>query len=310
MKILFVCSGNQAGGITPVVKNQGESIKGAGHEVDYFTISGKGFGGYLKNIPGLVSRIKKGNYEIIHAHYALSGMAATLATSRPVIVSLMGSEAYSPVMLRILIRLLSRFRWSVTIVKTASMRDRLNLPWAEVIPNGVDTHVFREMDGSEYEKPHLMSAKYPILFLSDPSRPEKNYSLAEEAVRKIGNKDINLIPAFGIHRLEVPLWINSAAMLLLTSMHEGSPNSVKEAMACNIPVVATDVGDIRTLLEGVYGCYVAQTNIDEIAECIEKAVSFGSRTNGRDRILSLGLDSANVAKKLVDIYTTVVSNGH
>jgi hypothetical protein len=97
MKVLFVSSGNSEFGISPIVKNQGESLKQNGIDLDYFTIKGKGIKGYLKNIPILKKYLKYHNYDIIHAHYSLLAIVATLSGAKPLVVSLMGSDIYGNV---------------------------------------------------------------------------------------------------------------------------------------------------------------------------------------------------------------------
>ncbi len=97
MKVLFVSSGNSEIGISPIIKNQGESLKQNGIDLYYFTIKGKGINGYLKNIPILKKYLKYHNYDIIHAHYSLLAIVATLSGAKPLVVSLMGSDIYGNV---------------------------------------------------------------------------------------------------------------------------------------------------------------------------------------------------------------------
>ena len=92
MNILFISSRNTKNGISPIIKNQGESLKTQNVKIDYFTIEGKGISGYFKSILTLKKHLKKQKYDIFHAHYSLSGFAATLSGCRPLIVSLMGSD--------------------------------------------------------------------------------------------------------------------------------------------------------------------------------------------------------------------------
>ena len=96
----------------------------------------------------------------------------------------------------------------------------------------------------------------------------------------------------------------AADVLIMTSANEGSPNVIKEAMACNCPIVVTDVGDVRWVTEGVDGTYVSDTfEPEELAGLLKKALEFGARTRGRNRIVELGLTSDMVAQRLIRIYT-------
>ncbi|MCK5059333.1 MAG: glycosyltransferase, partial [Candidatus Aminicenantes bacterium] len=152
MKVLFVSSGNTPFDISPIIKNQGGSLKKQGVNPDYYTIKGKGVKGYFKNIFTLREFLKSKNYDLVHAHYSLSGMAAALAGAKPLVVSLMGSDIQSGGIWKIVIRLFQRFRSQATIVKSQRMKDKINLSQAYVIPNGVDFNHFKPMDQKQAGK--------------------------------------------------------------------------------------------------------------------------------------------------------------
>ena len=95
--------------------------------------------------------------------------------------------------------------------------------------------------------------------------------------------------------------------LLLTSKWEGKPNIVKEAMACNIPVVATKVGDIEYLFENTEGCYYTDPASDKLAEKINYILNNQIEPNGRHRIIDLKLDSESIADEIIQLYQEVLS---
>ena len=105
--------------------------------------------------------------------------------------------------------------------------------------------------------------------------------------------------------------MNAADCLLLTSWSEGSPNVIKEAMACNCPIVTTDVGDVNERLDGLDGCYVVRDNeleserVRELGNAIEKAIEFGKRTEGRKRLMEDELTIELTAKKIIKLYESI-----
>ncbi len=310
MKILLVASGNK-GDVNTLVKNQGKSLTEQGLIVDYYPIKGKGFAGYLRNIPGIRRAIKKGDYNIVHANYSLSAMAASLAGRFPMVVSLMGSDAYMNRFWQILIRFLTRLRWQVVIVKSQKMKKILRLKKAHVIPNGVNTDIFKPIDKEVARKEINYSGKeILILFAADPSRKEKNYTLAREAFKLLKEEKADLITVFGKSPEKITHYMNAANVLLLPSLWEGSPNIIKEAMACNCPVVATDVGDISWLFGKEPGHFIAPFDPAGFSEKLKQAINFSlstGRTNGRQRILELGLDSRSIAERIIAVYEQVIS---
>lgn len=301
MKVLFVSSGRK-GSVSPLIKNQGDSLNDAGIEIYYFLIK-SGIKNYLSSIFKIRNIFKNNNFDLIHAHYSLSGFAASLGGKYPVVVSLLGSDAYKPFILRWLTRMFSYYRWDKTIVKTTRMLDVLNLKKAEVIPNGVNIERFKPLSKDiSRKKINFNTTKKILLFASDPNRKEKNYMLAVDTVNYLKRDDIELIPVFDVPNSEMPYYLNASNVLILTSKYEGSVNVVKEAMACNIPVVSTDVGDVKQNTSGLKGCFICDPNPASIAEGLLKVLSIENVTDSRNRIIELGLDSVTVAKKIINIY--------
>ena len=174
-----------------------------------------------------------------------------------------------------------------------------------MIPNGVDLSLF-PLTGQDEAKERVgfgKDGKY-VIFVSNPARPEKQFVLAEEAVRLLHDDSVHLVPVFDKPHSEIVDYMCAADALIMTSASEGSPNVIKEAMACNCPIVVTDVGDVRWITEGVDGTYVSNTyEPEELAGLLKKALGFGARTRGRERIVDLGLTSELVARKLMNIYS-------
>lgn len=309
MKVLFISSGNKLNTISPIIKNQGNSLIKKCIEIEYFIIIGKGFFGYFKNIFKLRNHLKKNQYDLIHAHYSLSGICASFAVSfkTPLIVSLMGSDIQLSGILNLIVRYLAKKKWQRIIVKSKSMQDKIKIENSIIIPNGVDQKIFKPMDKIKAKKKLGWDLnKKHILFLADPQRKEKNYPLAEKSISQINNNNHILKPVFNIPFKKVNLYFNASDIILLTSLWEGSPNVIKEAMACNCPIVSTDVGDVKWVIEDTKGCYITSFNPEDVANKIKTGLKFNKRTEGRNRIIELGLNSESVAKKIKGIYEDLI----
>jgi glycosyltransferase involved in cell wall biosynthesis len=131
--------------------------------------------------------------------------------------------------------------------------------------------------------------------------------LANEALDILKRDDINLIEMRGFNRQQVAMLYNGCDMLLLPTKSEGSPQVLKEAMACNCPIVATDVADIAFLLDGVKNSYVTTFDPADVAEKIRRVIDCGERTNSRERVEVLKLDNHQVAETIKKIYQTILN---
>ena len=322
MNILFISSGNALNGISPLVENQGKSLIEYGHRVDFFTIQGKGLKGYCTAAFKLRKFLKRANYDLIHAHYGLSGIIALLANrGLPLIVSFMGDDLLgsnlkngkisklSKILTKVNRFMASHF-YSYSIVKSSRMFEILNIKNSEVIPNGVNLKHFYPEDKTKSRKElNLPLSEMIISFFSNPERSEKNYSLAQEAVKCLNTCNIKLIPVYNKNKNEIPKWLNASDVIVLTSLHEGSPNIIKEAMACNCPVVSTDVGDVKFVFGNMTGYYLGAFTPNEFAETLNRAIQFSKsegKANGRQRIVDLGIDSAGIAERITMVYKKVL----
>lgn len=321
MKILFVASGNLDKGMSPIVRNQGESLEQAGLTLSYYPIIGKGLRGYLKSVSGLRKHLQYNQYEIIHAHYGLCGIVSLLARRKEkLIVSFMGDDllgtnrsdgsvTFSSRLAIIINIILSKLFYDFSIVKSSKMSERLKKNKSTIIPNGVDLSKFFPINLSDAR--NIIGTKNSckiVLFVSNAFRTEKNYKLAEESVLLL-DSNVNLLTVSGIDHPELNKHYNSAEVLLLTSYHEGSPNVIKEAMACNRPIVSTDVGDVKWVLGNTEGCYIATFDPQDIAQKLKKAIYYAETchyTKGRERILELGLDSESIAGRIAKVYKEVL----
>ena len=321
MKILFVFSGNsKAFPISPFTRAQADSLRERGMEVDYFPITGKGWLNYLKNVGPLRRHLKQHRYDLIHAHYSLCGWVAVLAAGRiPVVLSLMGDDAQGTFndanrielkshLLIFLTRLIQPFVAAI-ISKSANLEKAV---WrkkiSHIVPNGVRLDQFQIIEGGCREALGLDKNKKYALFLGNPDDTNKNIALAQSAVHLLNRPEVEVLNPYPVTHDRVVQYLNSADVFVLCSFGEGSPNVVKEAMACNCPMVVTPAGDAAWVAGNEPGCYVAGYDPTDFAAKLQQALDFAAatgRTKGRDRLLALGLDAGAVAEKIELIYKKV-----
>ena len=304
MRVLFVSSGNR--GVSPLIKAQAQSLVNIGIQIEFYPIIGKGLFGYLKNIPKLRRYLRSNNHDIIHAHYSFCGIIAALSTKKPIVTSLMGSDVLHSWIWRWIIVFFAQHVWAVTIVKSEDMKKKIGVASVNVIPNGVDLEKFKPFDKSQCRQQVGWSdSKKIILFAADPLRKEKNYKLARRAVDNLNRDDVELKVVHSIAQVNLPFYYNSADLLLVTSRWEGSPNVVKEAMACDLPVVSTKVGDVQFLFGSTEGYFTSDPDPDSICRLIIMILGEDLKPHGRIRIQALGLDSDSLAYKINDIYQSL-----
>jgi glycosyltransferase involved in cell wall biosynthesis len=144
-----------------------------------------------------------------------------------------------------------------------------------------------------------------VLFTSAFDNAVKDPELARAAVNLL--EGVELIELKGYSRQQVNMLMCASNCLLMTSKTEGSPQVIKEAMACGCPIVSVDVGDVAERTEGVVGCYVVTTREPkDIAAALMKAIAFNGKTDGREKILELGLSRERVAQKIINIYEQIL----
>ncbi len=173
------------------------------------------------------------------------------------------------------------------------------------------------LNEKDYEK-HELSKHYPICVDSSiPSQAsldglnEQLNNVSNESLHPntLGDNDTNvcveLVEMKGYSRAEVANLFYAADALVMTSFTEGSPQVVKEAMACGCPIVSVDVGDVAERIAGVDKCYIAERTPEDIALKLNTIIQDTQRTNGREHVLAMGLDNKQVAEKLIEIYREI-----
>ena len=305
MRILVVASENK-GNVAPFIGEQMAALQRKGCEICFFGVKGKGIKGYLRNLPELKRAIKGAHPDVIHAHYGLSGLLSNLQRRVPVVTTYHGSDInerkvlpFSKVAMRLSV-------WNVFVsqktVEVAHPNGKYTL-----LPCGID---FSDAQLTERvaarQKMQLSMEKKYVLFAGAFDNPVKNAPLAKEAVAALQDGSVELLELKGYSRAEVTLLMCASDAFLMTSLAEGSPQVIKEAMACGCPIVSVDVGDVRERTEGVDGCFVSETrNSHDLALLLQNALAFQRKTRGREKLLACGLDNGSVARRLMMIYENV-----
>lgn len=304
MKILIVASFNK-GFFAPFILEQSEALEKMGQTVHFFGIQGHGIWGYVRNYKGLKRIIQDYKPDVIHAHYGLSGLLATLQRRVPVVTTFHGSDINNPKVLpfsKIAMRL-SAFTIFVSQKNVDIARPTKKFA---LLPCGVNSDNFTEVPiGEARLKLQLEDTKKYVLFAGSFSNRVKNPELAQKAIALL--KNVELIELKGYSREEVNYLMHAVDVALMTSHTEGSPQFVKEVMACGCPLVSVDVGDVKEVTAGVEGCYIVSREAEEIAEKLQIALNFKGRTHGRERIVELGLENRKVAETILGIYNHVIA---
>ncbi|MFC7134039.1 MULTISPECIES: glycosyltransferase family 4 protein [Salinibaculum] len=260
---------------------------------------------YLRFYPPVLTS-SFGDYDLLHANYGLTAPAALAQPNLPVVLSLWGSD------------LMGEYGWlskwcakfaDAVVVMSPEMAAELDCD-TYVVPHGVDLERFApEPQRDARERVGWRHDAHHVLFPYPETREVKNYPRAErvvEAVREQFSGRLELHTLFGVPHRGMPAYYNAADALLLTSRREGSPNSVKEALACNLPVVSTDVGDVGERLAGVDLSTVARTD-EALVDGLLRVLRAGRRSNGRQRAREVSLE--RMGEQLEGIYRRVVEDG-
>lgn len=305
MRVLVVASFNK-GRFAPFILEQAEALKEQGCEIVYFGLQGKGLQGYLGNFPELKRKMQAFLPDIIHAHYGLSGLFANLQRKIPVVTTYHGSDINDKRALPFSQMAIRLSDWNIfvsrRIMEMAKPKKNFSL-----LPCGIDLCELQQMDKCDArQKMNLEANKRYVLFAGAFDNEVKNAPLARKTVKELCDPNVTLLELKGYSRDEVTMLMCAVDAFLMTSFTEGSPQVIKEALACGCPIVSVDVGDVKERIEGVDGCYVAETrNAAELASLLQNAMGFMGKTRGREKVVSDELDNRLVAQQLMKIFSSV-----
>lgn len=304
------------------IKSQVDSLLAAGLEVEVVhPRPGPTPLRYALAILSVFLKTLAGHFDVVHGHYGLWCLVACMQWTTPVVASFLGDDllgtvtadgSYSKKSKAVVC--ISRWlcqRVDAVIVKSEQMKKSASGPQDSVfvIPNGVNFEQFFPIPRAEARATLGWDpARYYILFGNNPEIPVKNFPLAKAAVEQLRTRgiDAELVVANGLPQTKVLLYMNASNALLLPSIAEGSSNIVKETMACNVPVVATNVGDVSHVIGRTAGCGACPHDFSALAEGLERAILHTAPTTGRADIGYLA--SAVVAKRVIEVYEQVIKN--
>jgi len=263
--------------------------------------------------------------DVVHVMYGglLAYMATSAAVTVPFVVSFCGSDLLGDAPGGVKRRLAGALgivcshraarRASAVIVKSESLKKAVtrsvNPDKVHLLPNGIDMERFKPLNRAACRASlGWRDDRFYVVFAGLQNNPVKRPELARSAVERLIRTGISAELRFlpGVPQFDVPIWLNAADVLLMTSAHEGSPNIVKEALSCNIPVVSVDVGDVAQRLQGVPGCYTCATSPEELSRALRNVHAGTRRVDGRNAVRAFSLDA--VSNRIARIYDQIRSH--
>ena len=309
------------GGTAHFIVRQAEFLRAAGVEVDVFEfISGKMPHRYARAWLEVRRRMRKGSYDAVHAQFGQSGLVA-LPASRPLVVTFRGDDVEGELsdvhgrhtMVGRVMPRVSRFvarRADAVIVVSAHLGDHLGPLSApvHVIPSGINLELFRPIPKAEaLQALGLPADRRRVLFVGSPHMARKRFALAQAAVARLNERlPVEIVVGWQVPHNDIPLLMNACDALVFTSLQEGSPNAVKESLACDLPVVSVPVGDVADRLEGIEGCELCSDDkVETIANALERVLRRGQRVDGHTAVASL--DERLLTQRVIGVYRSAAT---
>ena len=303
------------------VRTQVEYLKRAGVEVELLIVGERSRKlMYPKAALELRRRLADSSIDLVHAHYSYVGIVARTQWKVPVVVSYCGDDLLGTMnargrqtlfgrMVVIAGRQLSR-QVDGVIVKSKGMAMTLGRKkGVYVIPHEIDLELFQPLDREEARKLlGLDLRKKYLLFAASPDIPVKRFPLAKGVADHMNRQDptIELLVVYKEAQERLPLFMSACDALVFTSYQEGSPNVVKQAMACSLPIVSTDVGDVREIIGKTEGCYLCEPEVEDFARHLSSILRHRERTSGRGQVQHLA--GPAIAQRIIEAYEQVLRN--
>lgn len=298
------------------VKTQAETLQHAGVEIELLVLKGRSRKLiYPKGVVALHRRLGRNSVDLVHAHYSFVGIVARTQWRVPVVVTYHGDDILGTRNAQGKITNFSKLVVAAgkvlgnladaVIVQSKEMADRLkSTANVHIIPHEVDFELFRPVE-KDYARSvlGLDSGKKYLLFAANPMIAVKRFPLAKAVADRLAERDpsTELLVVYKETQERLALYMNGCDALVFPSFQEGSPNIVKQAMACNLPIVATDVGDVREVIGNTEGCYICDPDISDFVERLSEITLHCERTRGHEHVRQL-FDPAKVSGKIIQVY--------
>lgn len=299
MRLLYLVTRSR-----PFFKNQVKSMRAKGYKVDILEVPGResqedtrSVIDYFRYYPKVLSQVRE-EYDLIHANFGNTVPFAVLQPLRPLVVTYWGTDLNGQT--GSIAKFFGKFADQV-ILPSPAMANNYGGEHV-IIPFGIDTELFKPIDRKEARRRIGWDLDSNIvLFPYTPERPEKNFDLAEEVVKN-SSSSIELKIIHDVEYQSVPLYMNASDLVLITSKEESGPMVVKEAMACNVPVLSTDVGFVEEVIEGVSNTHICN-NIEQFSSHIDSIIKNNSKSNGREKATQWSIES--MGNQIEEVYKIV-----
>lgn len=290
------------------VRDQVDELRKRGIEVDVFEFP-RGRKEYRPATGRLRALLKRERFDLVHAHYGLAGWVAKLAGAKPLIVTFHGTDVRHPVVGAMSRRLVWRIELTGAVSRAlfAAENDRPGLPpvpGAAILPCGPDLARFAPQARAEARRALGLEPEGRFLFFpANPNRPEKRHDRAAELAAAC---EADLLTGGGIEPEAMPIWINAADAVLVTSDYEGFGMATVEALACEVPVLSTPVGIAPYALAGIEGCLSARFDVAAWAPLARRHLDAADpRVAGAARAATLA--AGPMAERLIVAYREVAA---
>jgi len=302
------------------VHAQVEALRAAGVEIELLVLAGKVRKWiYPKGVIQLRRRLADPTIDLVHAHYGYVGLVARTQWKKPVVVTFHGDDLMGTISPDGQHKTWSRWvarssqalahRVNAVIVQSQQMADLVPNANVHIIPHEIDFEIFKPTDREEARAIlGLDPAKKYLLFAANPRIPVKRFPLAEAVAERLRQEDpsVELLVLYRETQPRLALYMSACDALVFPSFQEGSPNIVKQAMACNLPIVATDVGDVREVIAGTQNCHVCEPDVVDFLNRLREILHRRERTCGRENVQHFA--GPIIAQRILDLYQSVLLN--